>query len=643
MIKSLLIANRGEIACRVIRTARRLGVRTIAVFSEADRDAPHVHQADEAYLIGPAPAAESYLRGEVILDVARRAGAEAIHPGYGFLSENAGFSRACEAAGVIFVGPTAETIEAMGSKSRAKDLMAKAGVPLSPGYQGEDQSPQTFAREAARIGYPVLLKATAGGGGKGMRIVREKSELEGELQSAKREAVSAFGDDRFLVEKFLEGPRHLEVQVFGDGRGGVVHLFERDCSVQRRYQKVIEEAPAPRLPTEVRERLLSAGVEAARAVSYRGAGTVEFLYDGRENVYFMEMNTRLQVEHPVTEIVTGTDLVEWQLRVASGEGLPLSQDEIECRGHAVEARLYAEDPSRGYLPSTGTLTTLSLPRGRGVRIDAGVKQGGEVTPYYDPMIAKVIGHGTDRAAALSALAGALSGVRVEGVTTNAAFLHAIVTNQAFAEGGVTTRFLEAEGRDAAEARKASPTDLALAALWLSLSDGSAFRLNGPRRVRSVFEGEEPVPVSLEEEAPRRWTGMAGAEAVALDEVSVSPRGVTALEGGARLSAKLSGSGGGVVLAQKGPLLALRLHDPLARAGAGAADAASLLSPMPATVTNVLVEAGQAVEAGTPLLTIEAMKMEHVVKAPKDGKVTELPFGKGDSVKEGAALVGFEAG
>ncbi len=547
----------------------------------------------------------------MILDVARRAGAEAIHPGYGFLSENAGFSRACEAAGVIFVGPTAETIEAMGSKSRAKDLMAKAGVPLSPGYQGEDQSPQTFAREAARIGYPVLLKATAGGGGKGMRIVREKSELEGELQSAKREAVSAFGDDRFLVEKFLEGPRHLEVQVFGDGRGGVVHLFERDCSVQRRYQKVIEEAPAPRLPTEVRERLLSAGVEAARAVSYRGAGTVEFLYDGRENVYFMEMNTRLQ--------------------------------EMSIRGHAVEARLYAEDPSRGYLPSTGTLTTLSLPRGRGVRIDAGVKQGGEVTPYYDPMIAKVIGHGTDRAAALSALAGALSGVRVEGVTTNAAFLHAIVTNQAFAEGGVTTRFLEAEGRDAAEARKASPTDLALAALWLSLSDGSAFRLNGPRRVRSVFEGEEPVPVSLEEEAPRRWTGMAGAEAVALDEVSVSPRGVTALEGGARLSAKLSGSGGGVVLAQKGPLLALRLHDPLARAGAGAADAASLLSPMPATVTNVLVEAGQAVEAGTPLLTIEAMKMEHVVKAPKDGKVTELPFGKGDSVKEGAALVGFEAG
>ena len=639
MFSKVLIANRGEIAVRVIRTCRRLGVRTVAVFSDADADAPHVRQADEAYRIGPPPAAESYLRGEAILDVAERAGAEAIHPGYGFLSENAGFARACEARGVVFVGPRAETIEVMGSKAAAKDLMAKAGVPLSPGYQGEDQSAERFRAEAEAIGYPVLLKATAGGGGKGMRIVRAAGELEGELESAKREARSAFGDDRFLVEKFLDASRHLEVQVFGDGEGEVVHLFERDCSVQRRYQKVIEEAPAPALPPTVRQRLLGAGVEAARAVRYRGAGTVEFLYDGKDAVYFMEMNTRLQVEHPVSELVTGLDFVEWQLRVAAGEGLPLRQDQIACEGHAVEARLYAEDPARGYLPSTGTLTALSLPRGRGVRVDQGVSKGSVVTPYYDPMIAKVIGYGPDRQAALTRLADALGKVRVEGVTANAGFLRRIVTHAAFREGGVTTGFLDAHPAVAA-GEGPDAQALALAALWRGLSAGDGFRLNGPRR--ASVETEEGA-ARLTETAPGAWSGEAGGEAVALSGVRVSPRGVAAVADGARLEARVSERDGVLTVRTETGAHRLTLADPLARAGGAGADAAGLLSPMPATVTNVLVAAGDRVTAGQPLVTIEAMKMEHVIKAPSDGTVTAVGFAKGDSVAEGVALVGFEAG
>ncbi|MBB4658248.1 acetyl-CoA carboxylase biotin carboxylase subunit [Parvularcula dongshanensis] len=643
MIGKLLIANRGEIAVRVCRTARRLGIKTVAVFSEADRDAPHARAADEAYLIGPAPASESYLRKDAILEAAKRAGADAVHPGYGFLSENEGFARACEAAGLAFVGPSPETIALMGSKAAAKDAMQKAGVPLLPGYQGEDQSPATFAREAERIGYPVLLKAVSGGGGKGMRIVQGPGEIEEALAGARREAASAFGDDRVLVEKFLGAPRHVEVQVFGDGRGEVLHLFERDCSVQRRYQKVVEEAPAPKLPGAVRTRLLEAGVRAAEAVSYRGAGTVEFLYDGVDGVYFMEMNTRLQVEHPVTEMITGLDLVEWQLRVASGEGLPLRQDEVRCDGHAIEVRLYAEDPARGDMPSTGRITDLSLPRGRGVRVDQGIGPNSTVTPYYDPMLAKIVAHGPDRMAALRRLRDALAGARVEGVSTNLRFLRRILAAPAFEDGGVTTGFLEGEGAGLREDPAPGARVLAAAALWRGLRAGSPFRLNLPRTVSAAFLGTDgPVPVSLSERG-EDWSGTVGDETVRLEGAEVTKKAVLLSEGGARHAYAVRATGTGLlVTGPDGETYPLTLHDPLAEAAAGGADAASLLAPMPATVTAVLVEVGQQVEAGTPLLTIEAMKMEHVVKAPADGRIVETPYLPGDTVAEGAKLLGFEA-
>ena len=447
MFRKILIANRGEIAVRIARTARRMGVATVAVYSDADAGAPHVRACDEAVRIGTAAPAESYLRIDRLIDAAQKTGAEAVHPGYGFLSENADFPDAIEKAGAVFIGPTAKTIRAMGSKSAAKDLMEKAGVPTTPGYQGTDQSLAVFKKEAKRIGYPVLLKATAGGGGKGMRMVAKEAELADALAAAQREAKSAFGDDRVLVEKYLSRARHLEVQIFGDGRE-VVHLFERDCSVQRRHQKIIEEAPAPNLPAAVRANLLEAGVNAGKAVDYRGAGTVEFLYDagsgsgagGADGVFFMEMNTRLQVEHPVTEMITGLDLVEWQLRVAAGEPLPLKQSEIKERGHAFEARLYAENPDQNFAPSIGTLTTLRLPAA--ARIDSGVEEGQTITPHYDPMIAKIITHGETRGDALAGMAAALAETRVAGLETNARFLHALSIDADFAAGDVSTRYIE---------------------------------------------------------------------------------------------------------------------------------------------------------------------------------------------------------
>jgi len=424
MFKKILIANRGEIAVRVARTARSMGVATVAVYSDADAKAPHIRACDEAVHIGAAAPSESYLIAERIVGAAKMTGAEAVHPGYGFLSENADFAEALDKAGITFIGPSAKTIHAMGSKSAAKDLMEAANVPTTPGYQGEDQALATFKKESKRIGYPVLLKATAGGGGKGMRIVNGEGELEEALSAAKREAKSAFGDDRFLVEKYLHRARHLEVQVFGDGKGNAVHMFERDCSVQRRHQKIIEEAPAPNLPAKVREKLLKAGVDAAKAVDYRGAGTVEFLYDGAESVYFMEMNTRLQVEHPVSEAITKFDFVEWQLRIAAGEGLPHSQDNITESGHAFESRLYAENPNQNFAPSIGTLTTLRLPH-EIARIDSGVEEGQEVSPYYDPMIAKIITHAPTRKEALGQMRAALQQTRVAGLETNARFLNAL--------------------------------------------------------------------------------------------------------------------------------------------------------------------------------------------------------------------------
>ncbi|MBF0333350.1 MAG: acetyl-CoA carboxylase biotin carboxylase subunit, partial [Alphaproteobacteria bacterium] len=442
MFDKILIANRGEIACRVIRTCRRMGVRSVAVFSDADASAMHVAMADEAIHIGPAPARESYLRGDVILEAARRAGAQAVHPGYGFLSENAAFARACEAAGVVFIGPPVPAIEAMGSKVESKRLMETAGVPMVPGYHGAEQSAEALCAAARKIGFPVLVKASAGGGGKGMRVVRAESELAEAVASARREAESSFGDGMLLIERYVEQPRHVEIQVFADRHGNVVHLWERDCSLQRRHQKVIEEAPAPGLEDSVRARMGEAGVAAARAVGYVGAGTVEFLYSAG-GFYFIEMNTRLQVEHPVTEMITGRDLVEWQLRVAAGERLPLTQAEIPRRGHAFEARLYAEDPARDFMPSIGTLHHLRPPaEGPHVRVDTGVREGDAVSIHYDPMIAKLIVWDEDRPAALRRLRAALAEYEVVGVATNAAFLAALAGHPDFAKDAVDTGFIE---------------------------------------------------------------------------------------------------------------------------------------------------------------------------------------------------------
>ncbi|MGA7984783.1 MAG: acetyl-CoA carboxylase biotin carboxylase subunit, partial [Burkholderiales bacterium] len=443
MFRKILIANRGEIACRVMRSAERLGIRTVAVYSDADRDALHVRLAHEACRIGPAPARESYLNAEAVIAAARETGAEAIHPGYGFLSENEAFARACAAAGIVFIGPTAEAIAAMGDKSAAKTLMEKARVPLVPGYHGENQDAAFLLGHAEAIGFPVLIKASAGGGGKGMRIVRRGAEFDAALASCRREAKSAFGDDRVLIERYLERPRHIEIQVFGDAHGNCVHLFERDCSVQRRHQKVLEEAPAPGMTVERRHEMGEAAVAAARAIKYRGAGTVEFIAEQDGRFYFMEMNTRLQVEHPVTEMITGLDLVEWQLRVAAGERLPRAQDELEIRGHAIEARLYAEDPARDFLPATGRLAHLAFPAASdSVRIDTGVESGATITPHYDPMIAKLIVWGEDRGAALARLRGALAACEVAGVATNVEFLGRLAASGAFARAELDTGLIE---------------------------------------------------------------------------------------------------------------------------------------------------------------------------------------------------------
>jgi len=441
VFSKVLIANRGEIACRVIRTAKRLGVATVAVYSEADRDALHAELADEAWPIGPAPARDSYLNIEAILDAARNSGAEAVHPGYGFLSENAGSAEACEAAGIVFIGPPASAMRTMGSKAAAKDLMQRHGVPLVPGYHGDDQNPVRLLDEAERIGFPVLIKASAGGGGRGMRAVGSAAEFAAALAGAKREAKSAFGDSRVLLEKFLQQPRHIEVQIFADRHGNTVHLFERDCSIQRRHQKVLEEAPAPGLDPEQRDAMAEAAVAAARAVGYIGACTVEFIAEGG-GFYFIEMNTRLQVEHPVTEAVTGLDLVEWQFRVAAGEPLPIRQSDLVLHGHAIEARLYAEDPERGFLPQTGTLHGLRFPPSRLARVDTGVRQGDTITPFYDPMIAKIISWGEDRAAALGRLRRALAETVVLGVGTNRDFLARVAAHPEFVSGAVDTGFIE---------------------------------------------------------------------------------------------------------------------------------------------------------------------------------------------------------
>ncbi|HTH26906.1 MAG TPA: acetyl/propionyl/methylcrotonyl-CoA carboxylase subunit alpha [Sphingobium sp.] len=610
MIKSLLIANRGEIACRIIRTARRLGIRTIAVYSDADAHALHVQQADEAVHIGASPARESYLIGEKVIAAAKAAGAEAIHPGYGFLSENAAFAQAVIDAGIVWVGPKPASITAMGLKDAAKKLMADAGVPVTPGYMGKEQRPSYLAERAAEIGYPVLIKAVAGGGGKGMRLVEAPADFADALASCQREAASSFGNDHVLIEKYIQRPRHIEVQVFGDSHGNIVHLFERDCSLQRRHQKVIEEAPAPGMDEATRAELCAAAVRAAKAVDYVGAGTIEFIADASQGlradrIWFMEMNTRLQVEHPVTEEITGVDLVEWQLRVASGEPLPKTQDALSINGWAMEARLYAEDPATGFLPSIGTLDLLQFGDGEGSRVDTGVFEGADVSPFYDPMIAKLIAHGEDREQARRRLGHIIAGSAVWPVKTNASFLVKALEHPAFVAGDVDTGLIGRDGEAMAQPSSPSPEALTRAAMKLvprAVQPG--FRVNAEAvRTASFLLDGSPVDVRLE--------GMGSA--------NPAPSAFVTEQGQAWLLTPWRKAGG----------------------AGGAAATGAILAPMPGTVIAVLVAAGETVTKGQKLLTLEAMKMEHTLTAPFDGVVAELNATPGGLVQVEALLARIE--
>ncbi|WP_114394220.1 acetyl/propionyl/methylcrotonyl-CoA carboxylase subunit alpha [Oleisolibacter albus] len=665
MFRTLLIANRGEIACRVIRTARRLGIRTVAVCSTADRDARHVAMADRAVEIGPAAARDSYLRIEAVLDACRRSGAEAVHPGYGFLSENAAFAEACAGAGLVFVGPPAAAIRAMGGKSEAKALMQAAGVPLVPGYHGEEQDPARLAQEADRIGYPVLIKASAGGGGKGMKVAAGAAEFPDQLASARREAKAAFGDDRVLIERYLARPRHVEIQVFADGHGQCVHLFERDCSIQRRHQKVVEEAPAPGMDPALRRRMGEAAVAAARAIGYVGAGTVEFLLDEDGRFYFMEMNTRLQVEHPVTEMITGQDLVEWQLRVAAGEPLPLPQEQLSIGGHAIEARIYAEDPAKGFLPQTGTLHHLRFPvEDAHVRVETGVRPGDGISIHYDPMIAKLVVWDRDRPAAVRRLSAALAQTEIAGLTTNVPFLAAIAGHPAFAAAALDTRFIDRHEADLLPAARAVPAlAVRLAALGLLLDRAQAARATlatsadpwspwgGTDGWRLDAPAEDGVALRAADGTDHVLDLTYAADGYHLRDAGgdVPLRGALTADG--RLAAEVDGLtvkagwvrlGAEIILFLEGDTHRFHLLEPLAAAGDEAAGAGRLTAPMPGKVIAVLVTVGTAVEKGQALLVLEAMKMEHTIKAPAAGTVVRYRYGVGDQVPDGAELIEMEA-
>jgi 3-methylcrotonyl-CoA carboxylase alpha subunit len=654
----ILIANRGEIACRVMRTARRMGIATVAVYSEADRAALHAELANEAWPIGPAPASDSYLNIEAILDAARNSGAEAVHPGYGFLSENAEFAEACEAADIVFIGPPASAMRTMGSKAAAKDLMQRHGVPLVPGYHGEDQKPARLSDEAERIGFPVLIKASAGGGGRGMRAVGSAAEFATALAGAKREAGAAFADDRVLLEKYLPRPRHIEVQIFADRHGNTVHLFERDCSIQRRHQKVLEEAPAPGLDPEQRNAMAEAAVAAARAVGYVGAGTVEFIAEGGD-FYFIEMNTRLQVEHPVTEAVTGLDLVEWQIRIAAGEPLPICQPDLVLRGNAIEARLYAEDPERGFLPQTGTLHGLRFPPPELARVDTGVRQGDTVTPFYDPMIAKIIAWGEDRAAAVDRLRRALAATAVLGVGTNLEFLARVAGHPEFASGAVDTGFIERHRTALLPPRRpAADTVLAAAALSRLLAREDATRAAGSRsgdpfspwaRVDGWrLSGRSHQELIFRDGAEERLvcaTHQAGSWLLQFDDRAILGQGerradaaLSIVLDGVRKQITVLGHGAETAVFLDGENWRLTEIDPLAARAGEDPTAGRLTAPMPGRVTQLMVEPGTSVRRGQPLIVIEAMKMEHTVTAPADGVVEAVRFRPGDLVEEGAELI-----
>ncbi|MET3382954.1 acetyl/propionyl/methylcrotonyl-CoA carboxylase subunit alpha [Variovorax paradoxus] len=660
MFKKILIANRGEIACRVAATARRMAIRTVAVYSDADAHANHVRACDESVHLGGSAPKDSYLRWEKILEAAKATGAEAVHPGYGFLSENEEFAQACADAGLVFIGPPPSAIKAMGLKAESKQLMEKAGVPLVPGYHGHDQNPQLLQREADRIGYPVLIKASAGGGGKGMRAVDKAEDFAAALASCQREAINSFGDDAVLIEKYVQRPRHIEIQVFGDTHGNYVYLFERDCSVQRRHQKVLEEAPAPGMTEAMRKQMGEAAVAAARAVNYVGAGTVEFIVEQREggqmNFFFMEMNTRLQVEHPVTEAITGLDLVEWQLRVASGETLPAKQQELQIHGHAIEARICAENPDNNFLPATGTLRVYRKPQATAfqrsrVRIDDGVREGGEISPFYDSMIAKLIVHGTTREEALARLDAALAQVQIVGVSTNVQFLRGILATESFSKANLDTALIERE-RAVLFDREALGLPLAAAAAItrtlvterpvgvpdpFERRDG--WRSHGEylRRFDFEFRGAEQIALLTYKRDGSLWLEAGGAEGPLV--VGQFPSGEFEVEfAGNRQTLDVHVDGATAhIFASKGATKITAI-DRLAHAGDTQAEGGRLTAPMPGKVVSFAVKAGDKVSRGQPLAVMEAMKMEHTIAAPADGTVEELMFAPGEQVAEGDELL-----
>jgi len=633
MFTKILIANRGEIACRIIQTAKKMGIKTVAVYSDADRNSLHVSQADEAIHIGPSPSTESYLVIEKIIQAALSSGAQAIHPGYGFLSENADFCRQCDANNLIFIGPPVEAILAMGSKSAAKNIMAKANVPLVPGYHGEDQSTAILKQSADEMGYPVLLKAAAGGGGKGMRAVYQADEFDQALAAAKREAKSSFNDEIMLVEKYLQQPRHVEIQVFCDQHNNAVHLFERDCSLQRRHQKVIEEAPAPGMTEELRQRMGEAAIRAASAIDYQGAGTVEFLLDSNGEFFFMEMNTRLQVEHPVTEMISGQDLVEWQLRVANGEPLPCTQDQLTLKGHAFEARIYAEDPEHDFLPSTGKLTVLQAPLETAhVRVDSGVIQGDEISVFYDPMITKLVVWDIDRERALQRLTQALSEYNIAGVTTNIPFLYNLASSQAFRRGDVNTGFIE-EHEDEIFHRRQEDLDyaapLAAQAILAARKESAQDLAEQSNEPNSPWHLVNHWRVS--DNSPQRINITIGTEQVKVTtESSALPANIKVVsdENGFNLFTP----NGVFHCAKTQPDLGLDQEQD---------SSGNLTAPMNGTVVTLLVDIGATVAKGETLLVMEAMKMEHTIAAPSDGKVSEFFYQPGELVDGGAELLAFE--
>ena len=664
MFNKILIANRGEIACRVIKTARRMGIRTVAVYSEADAGARHVRLADEAVCIGAPPPRESYLVVDKIIGVALATGAQAIHPGYGFLSENEEFAEACAKNGIVFIGPPVAAIRAMGSKSESKKLMEKAGVPLTPGYHGDNQEPDFLRQQADRIGYPVLIKASAGGGGKGMRGVNRSEEFLDALASCKREAASSFGDEHVLIETYVQRPRHIEIQVFGDSHGNCVYLFERDCSVQRRHQKVLEEAPAPGMPPARRAAMGKAAVDAARAVDYVGAGTVEFIANQDGSFYFMEMNTRLQVEHPVTEMITGLDLVEWQLKVAAGETLPLRQEQLAIRGHALEARIYAEDPDKGFLPSVGRLIHLAPPAETlHVRVDTGVEQDDEISPHYDPMIAKLIVWDETRERALARMLQALADYRVVGVSNNIGFLSRLVACPAFAQADLDTGLIERERAFLfPETAEPPPEAWLVAALAELIRDQQyaaaeavasrdphspwhardGWRVNGNARREIRLRSGEIEKVVTAGYAEDRFT---------LDFEGRTSAAAGSFTGSAELRVDLGGRRINVTVVSAnekrhvfidGVSFTFAAIDPLVHAGSGGGAEGGLTAPMPGKVIALIAAVGARVEKGAPLLILEAMKMEHTIAAPASGLVKAFCFNVGEQVSDGAELVEFEA-